>query len=473
MRILGTGIDYSTGDLLVDPLDEQAFGEAVQESLTRNAEELRRTMRASATATTYRGEVERERSVDLGDPKAAGWTFLVNGDDPQRSAIARALRPLAEHRGMEDPASPLAFSGEPEEDWNDWLQEHYFGPELEGKKRPHYILVAGGPDQVPFHFQALLDSAASVGRVDFDSVSDLDAYVEKVIRLEGASAPVAAREALFFAPDGDEATYFSRRYMADPLAQHVKASCRFPTSALLGDDASKERFLESARKRKPALVYTASHGLGAPQESLDVQRRVNGAICCQHQRGEPMPRWLLTADDVPVDEPFLEGSIFFQFACFGYGTPAESDFQHWLGGAGVTSNASTDFVAALPKKLLGHPRGPVGFVGHVDTAWLHGFDDPENPHLLERWHPRIAPYKKAIDILLKCQPTGLAMADMNKRFDLGNAVLTTTFDRIRRGRLTLTPELNERLSSAFILRSDAQNYMVFGDPAARLRIPAA
>ncbi len=475
MRILATGIDYSTGGPLITPLDEQAFGEAVQQALVRNADELRRTTRASTAATTYRGEVERERTVDLGDPKAAGWTFLLNAKDPQRTLLVEALRPLAVHRGMEDPASPLLFNGEPEEEWSEWLQEQYFAPELEGRKSPHYILIAGGPAQVPFHFQALLDSAASVGRVEFDSPADVSAYVEKLIRLEKESSPVAARQALFFAPDGgpDDATYFSRRYMADPLAKYVEASCRIPTAALLGDDADKERFLASALKERPALVYIASHGLGAPNESPDVQRDFNGAICCQHGMNDPIEDWLVSADDVPPDAAFFEGSIVFLFACFGYGTPAESDVLHWLGEGKVKVNAAADFVAALPKALLAHPRGPIGFVGHVDTAWLHGFNDPESPHLLERWHPRIAPFRKAVDLLLKCQPAGVAMSDMNKRFDLGNAVLTTTFDRIKRGKLTPGPEMNERLASAFIQRSDAQNYMVFGDPAARLRIPDA
>ncbi len=34
-----------------------------------------------------------------------------------------------------------------------------------------------------------------------------------------------------------------------------------------------------------------------------------------------------------------------------------------------------DFVAALPKRLLAHPRGPIAYAGHRDTAWRHGFAD--------------------------------------------------------------------------------------------------
>ena len=29
MRILGTGIDYSTGDVLIDSIDEETFGQTI------------------------------------------------------------------------------------------------------------------------------------------------------------------------------------------------------------------------------------------------------------------------------------------------------------------------------------------------------------------------------------------------------------------------------------------------------------
>jgi hypothetical protein len=216
-------------------------------------------------------------------------------------------------------------------------------------------------------------------------------------------------------------------------------------------------------------VYTASHGLGAPSEDLEVQKRVNGAICCQRTPDVRTTKdWLFTADDVPADESFLEGAVFFQFACFGYGTPAESDFMHWLGGKPL--NAKEDFVAALPKRLLAHPRGPVAFIGHVDTAWLHGFDDPELPFPTGLWDRRIAPFVQALNRLLAVEPVGRAMATMNDRYSTTNAILTGAYDRLRRGRVQQTPEFWSKLAETFVVRSDAQNYLVFGDPAARLRI---
>jgi hypothetical protein len=210
------------------------------------------------------------------------------------------------------------------------------------------------------------------------------------------------------------------------------------------------------------------HGRGGAGEPFDVQKSLNGALCCQHDAGDAPENWLFTADDVPLDEPFLEGAIFFQFACFGYRTPAESDFSHWLRRPELHTTA--DFVSALPKRLLAHPKGPIAFVGHLDTAWLHGFADPSDPYILDRWHPRIEPFVRAVDILLKVQPAGLAMAAMSKRYDIGNALLTSTVDRLQRGKIQITPEFHARLVDAFITRNDAQNYFVFGDPAVRLRI---
>jgi hypothetical protein len=469
MTIMRLGLNMA-GDPLFEPLDEEAMGQALARSLGRNADAVRSLAQMTLQAVSFKGEVERQ-VLDPGDPRVAGWTYLVNSADPRRDDYGDLLNPLALQRGMSDPDDPLLFNGEPEEEWFDWLTDNYFALELEGKKVPQYILIAAGPDQVPFRLQSILDTVANVGRVDLSS-EDLQHYVGKLIRLEDAPEPVVEREAILFGPDGgpSDPTYFSRRYMVEPIAEHVHDRYALQTHDLLGNDATKANLLDALRSRHPALVYTASHGLGATGESFDVQKRYNGAICCQHS-GPLTLDHLLSADDVPLDQPFLEGAAFFQFACFGYGTPAESDYTHWLEDTPETYT-DADFVAALPKALLAHPRGPIAFVGHLDTAFLHGFTDQDDPWILDRWHARLAPFVHAIDRLLEVQPSGLAMDDMNKRYSVCNAVLTNTYDRERRGRLQWTPALVRRFLDNWVIRSDAQNYMIFGDPAARLRIPA-
>ena len=86
-----------------------------------------------------------------------------------------------------DPQKPLLYCGEGPDEWFNWLNDSYFSLRLERKQVPQYILIAGSPQQVPFHFQSLLDTVANVGRVDFDTTDDLEQYVNKLIRIHPLS----------------------------------------------------------------------------------------------------------------------------------------------------------------------------------------------------------------------------------------------------------------------------------------------
>src|SRR5215212_5273920 len=297
MQIMGTGIIHSTGKPLIEPIDEQEFAVQIRNSLSRNREEVENLEQATSVANAFRGEVEAQPSPNLNDPLAAGWTFLVNGEDPEKDAIIRVLRPLAEHRGMDDPDSPLIYNGEQFHEWADWLAVNYSSSNLPGgKERPHYILIVGDPDRVPFQFQSFLDSAASVGRVDFDRIDrirDLETYVEKLITLESAESPAAERKAVCFAPDGGciefegeracDPTHYSRHYMGERFAEHIRANFKVDTTALMADNATKEHLLDSLIGARPALVFTASHGAGEVDSSFEIQKELNGAIVCQDQ----------------------------------------------------------------------------------------------------------------------------------------------------------------------------------------------
>jgi hypothetical protein len=467
MTIMRFGLNLA-GQPLFPPLEEDAMGQTLVSALEQNIAGVLGEARTTMRGETFRGEAQR-RILDPGDPRVAGWTYLVSRTDPLRDEYARVLQPLAVHRGMEDPGSPLLYDGEP---IDEWLTDRYFALELEGKQVPQYVLIAGGPSEVPFRFQSVLDTVANVGRVEL-SPDDLEQYVSKLIRLEDAPEPVVDREAILFATDGGmtDPTFFSREYMVKPIGEHIRQEIGLQTVELLGMQASKANLLDALSTRHPALVYTASHGLGATDEPDEVQQRLNGAICCQHS-GPLTLDHLFSADDVPLDRPFLEGAAFFEFACFGYGTPAESDYTHWLEDM-PEKYTEADFVAALPKVLLAHPRGPVAFIGHLDTAFLHAFTDQDDPYIMDRWHARISPFVHAVNMLLGVQPSGLAMETMNQKYSVCNAMLTNAYDRQRRGRLQWTPDLVRRFVDTWIIRGDAQNYMVFGDPAARLRMPGA
>jgi hypothetical protein len=474
MRLFATGLDGDTDAALYPSFDEEAFQEVIETTYAAQTEELRVLKERGLRSTQFRGEIERRSLPDQGEPRVVGWTYLIAKGDPDANAIAEILEPLARHRGMRDPRVPLIYDGT--SSWWEWLDEHYFGPGMERGMPPHYVLIVGEATRVPFHFQCVLDSIAAVGRVCFDSLRELGQYVHKVIDIESATTPVTRRESVFWAPNGGptDATFYSHLYMAKPLAEEVGRQ-GFQVHELFGDKATKGALLDALSTGGAALAYTASHGLAPPSKSFESQKRLAGALCGQHARGEERSKWLLTADDLPESTPFLEGGIFFQFACYGYGVPARSDFAHW-----VADNAAKrepvvreDFVSAIPRRLLANPRGPVAFIGHVDTAWLHGFTDPYDTEVIDRWSPRLAPFKRAIELLLAVQPAGIAMNDFNKQYAIGNAILASYLDRMQRNMVKKSRETRRHLVDQVIRRSDAQNYMVFGDPAARVRISDA
>ena len=128
------------------------------------------------------------------------------------------------------------------------------------------MLIVGGPERVPFHSQAVLDSAASVGRVAFDDLTDLQAYVEKVLRLEQGAGPGIWPEALIFATDHGrpDLMYYSRRDMAGPIARHVQG-LGIRVTSLIGERATAAGLPEAMTAASSAVVYTASHGAGRPE----------------------------------------------------------------------------------------------------------------------------------------------------------------------------------------------------------------
>ena len=107
----------------------------------------------------------------------------------------------------------------------------------------------------------------------------------------------------------------------------------------------------------------------------------------------------------------------------------------------------------------------------MDLAWLHAFDDPDHPELKKRWHPRLVPFRSAVETLFARRPTGFAMRDITTRYAFMNTALANVLEAKEGGEYEDTDEARNQLASDFITRCDAQNYFVFGDPAARLRIP--
>ena len=106
---------------------------------------------------------------------------------------------------------------------------------------------------------------------------------------------------------------------------------RFRSRCLGGPDATRANLLEPLHAvevgRRPAFLFTASHGLEWPN-GHENQLAQQGALLCQDWPGPGVPprsEHCVRAADIG-DEARLHGLVAFLFACHGAGTPAFDQF---------------------------------------------------------------------------------------------------------------------------------------------------
>jgi hypothetical protein len=226
------------------------------------------------------------------------------------------------------------------------------------------------------------------------------------------------------------------------------------TTASLG-----EIFSGSGASGRPALFFSASHGMGGWPSGHADQRARHGALLCQDwpgigQIGEAQ---YFAASDLPADAR-VHGLVAFFFACFGAGTPQLDAFAH-VPGEPPPELAPEAFVSALPKRLLSHPEGgALAVIGHIDRAWGYSFVSGGEGQLL--------PFQNALGHILLGQPVGYAMKDFNEKYAALSANLGSLLENIGFGDRSI-PDAD--LARVWTERNDAQNYVVLGDPAAALK----
>jgi hypothetical protein len=342
---------------------------------------------------------------------------------------------------------------------------------------PYYLLLAGPPDLIPYEFQYLLGVEYAVGRLAFDSAGEYEHYARSVLDYERAAAVPNSKEIAYWATRhlGDPATNLSASLLIEPLANGIPAAAGalkrpihadvgFGRTARVGEDATKAALLEALHGEKaPAMLFTASHGL-AVRPGQPKQRTDQGALLCQDWPGFGSMRaeHFLAAADV-ADDANVNGMVAFVFACYGAGTPHADQFLMDLTQAGTAPPpAPQPFIAALPKRLLTHPKGSaLAVIGHVDRAWGFSIQAPKISDA------QIGTFRSSIGYMLSGFPVGHAMGS---QFGARFAALSTALASSTSPTAAPGTQLSDReLVTYWLERNDAQNYVMLGDPAARIR----
>lgn len=412
------------------------------------------------------------------DPKnldEAGWGVIFpQHHDPK---VLEALSPLLKHRRAQatrlDERHYCQIVGDQAyqsgESKQRFLARHGVTPgPVNPKKLPYYLLLVGSPEEIPFSFQYQLDVQYAVGRLHFDTAEEYARYAATVVEVE-REKPQRSPHAAFFGvsnPD-DSATQLGCRRLVEPLARALnEEQAGWTVDSWLAEEATKARLAELVGgPRTPALLMTASHGMGfSPGHPR--QPGHQGALLCQDWpgpevwggRGKIPQDYYLAADDLG-DDVCVRGLIAFHFACYGAGTPQFDDFARHRSGK-PRSLAPESFLSALPRRLLAHPRGgALAVVGHVDRAWSYSFDWPVG--LAHREEAQLEVFASTFRRLAHGHPVGSAMEFFNQRYAELAADLNEHLDSDGKSDFL-------SLASLWTTHNDARNYLVLGDPAVRM-----
>jgi len=468
------GIDGVTGRYLVPPFSSAQAAAAVRGPAQVGWLEDWLRLLSNLFSGSFLGLPDR---VDPLNITQAGWG-VVFARDTDRS-IRDALEPLIAHRRhhvLPDRFKVLEY--QPGTELRTWLRAHGVDTlNVTPSKVPYYLLLVGDADAIPFDLQYQLDVEYAVGRLAFDRANDYAQYARSVVRYETSRDLASAREVVFWAPShtGDPATELSARHLVRPLHEGTPAAggeeanppvvegSGFTSRLLVGDQATRAGLYallhDLTPPGPPAVVFTASHGIGFPKGHAD-QSRAQGALIGQEWPGvrNPVrPEHYLAANDI-TDDARVHGLVAFHFACYGAGTPRYDPFPVVRGTP--VEVADRPFVAALPRRLLSHPRGGVlAVLGHVDRAW--------GLSILPRGvGPQITPFRNFLQRVLRGEPVGHATRDFSRKFATLSAQLLEQFDTSRPVR-----RLDDwDMALAWTERNDAQSYVMLGDPAVRLRV---
>jgi CHAT domain-containing protein len=461
------GIDFETGTYAFPP---RSIDEIAKQVLVRPGVD---------SFDKFRGDVPRSFGLPFGVTdklEDGGWGIVFHDDTSPE--VRKALEPLIEFRRTRATNRLKVLDYKKGEQARGWYERHGISPgNVDPEIIPYYLLLIGTPDQIPFEFQYLIGVEYAVGRLAFDKADDYERYARSTVTYESAKTVPNAKEIAYWGTRhlGDPATNLSASLLIDPLANGVPGAAGALKRAInteigydrkmsLGDDATKANLLQSLHAQKPpAMLFTASHGMQM-RSGQAAQATAQGALLCQDWPGFGSVRaeHFIAAADI-TDDANVNGLVALLFACFGAGTPDADQFLMDLSQAGKTPPlAPQPFIAALPRRLLAHPNGSaLAVIGHVDRAWGFSIQAPKVADA------QISTFRNSIGNILNGTPVGHAMCEQfGARFSLLSALLLSATSPSAPAAMRLS---DRDLVTRWLERNDAQNYVLLGDPAVRIR----
>lgn len=353
---------------------------------------------ASASAWAMRGAMARPRmrlgpaarGIDLAqwqDPRVGWGVVLPDRDDlADADKAAAADAPVAIRRLLAARGHAPVFRYRADIP-DGRLRRYYAGGKppadlrLQGSRGvetdaavPHYLLIVGSPDAIPWSVQYRLQTDAFVGRLDLDEAG-LERYVDALIGGWPNSRRDVARPLLWAVDHGPEdITHLMRRTVAERMHKAFAAE-GFDAQLLSDADAHLAGLYAGLAARQPAFVLTTSHGATFPLEDPPMLAA---------QLGLPVDHAHALLDIAALLDAWQPaGAIWYAHACCsaGGGRPSEFlglvDAGSSLGRMLAAVAAAGPRTAPLPTALLGSAQPLGAFIGHVEPTFDWTLRDPD------------------------------------------------------------------------------------------------
>ena len=469
-RLCFNGINGITGDYGLPPMTGEELSAFIRgEKKPENLSELR--FRHSSASEKTLGVKE---GIDPTKLDQAGWGIIFAHE--ANPAVKEALTDLITLRKVQAGDHFRLYEGanghrRDKDTKNSFLARHGAGPgPADPDKVPYYLLIVGSPESIPYKFQYELDVQYAVGRIHFDTLQEYANYAASVVAAEKGGVKLPRRATFFgVANPGDGATEHSSTDLIEPLGKLLAAkNLDWQIEKILREEAVKARLKDLlGGSQTPALLMTASHGMEFPLTEPEHLPHLphQGALLCQDWPGraawgrKPISRdFYFAGDDLTGSENLL-GLMAFFFACYGAGTPQLDEFSKQAFKDRMPI-APFPFIANLPKKMLGLPRGgALAVIGHIERAWTFSFHWPDAG-------AQTTVFESTLQRLLDGHPIGSALEYFNERWAELATVLSNELEEIEYGK-QIDPYT---LADMWTANNDARSYVIIGDPAVRLPV---
>ncbi len=350
-----------------------------------------------------------------------------------------------------------------------FLKNHAAGRELaivgsgsgvQAHQLPRYLLIAAGPQDVPWELQYILAAQRRVGRLHLGE--DPTHYVDALVS-GFRSAESDVRKSVTWAvvhDDPEDITHTLRTMITRKVHRRLAGDSDLAAGATFLDGktqaATSDLLIQTLVREKPALVVTSSHGKTGPIQDVDAMRADLGLPVDQVFR-------VLSPDALLASwEP--DGAIWLAHACCSAGAVASSHFQglfdagddiHTLLG-GVA--AVGDQIAPLPTRLLAHEKPLRAFIGQVEPTFDWTLRDPSTGQPLTN-----ALCDAVYPSLYLAKPVGLALESWQDQADGYNRAWLDLKHRADAGE-----DVEGNLLAPRLAASDVESTVLLGDPTAAL-----